>query len=216
MSWGILLPRHICWNYYYDPRCLRGSSSNLAMICVPSVMILAIILESIPWCYLVVGILFLGFEPEIHSTYFMLIVFASSFRILVTFAIVLEVRGISFFQIPWTAYGRSSFEPKDHNQSALDEFSILCCDSASSTFLHGLSGRNMLNFVRHTNLCIHNSENYMFLWVVLFSCILTLVYQLIVKSMRAFVRRCLLPLWSAKPFYFRMNRRNKLQNLIHI
>ena len=50
----------LCWRYYYDPRCLRGSSSNLAMICVPSVMILAIILESIPWCYLVIGILFLG------------------------------------------------------------------------------------------------------------------------------------------------------------
>ena len=35
----------------------------------------------------------------------------------------------------------------------------------------------------------------------LFSCILTLVYQLIVKSMRAFVYRCLLLLWSIKPFY---------------
>ena len=70
------------------------------MFCVPSVTILAIILESIPWCYLVVGILLLGFEPEIHSTYFMLIVIASAFRILVTFAIVLEVRGIFFFQIP--------------------------------------------------------------------------------------------------------------------
>ena len=108
MSWGTPLPWHICWRYYYDPRCLRGSSSNLAMICVPSVMILAIILESIPWCYLVVGILLLGSEPEIHSTYFMLIVIASAFRILVTFAIVLEVRGIFFFQIPWTTYGRSS------------------------------------------------------------------------------------------------------------
>ena len=89
-------------------------------------------------------------------------------------------------------------------------------DSASSTFLHGLSGRNMLNLVRHTNLCIHNSESYMFLWVVLFSCILTLVYQLIVKSMRAFVYRCLLLLWSVKPFYRRMTRRNKLQYLFHI
>ena len=77
---------------------------------------------------------------------------------------------------------------------------MLYCDSASSTFLHGLSGRIMLNLVRHTNLCIHNSESYMFLWVVLFSCILTLVYQLIVKSMRAFVYRCLLLLWSVKPF----------------
>ena len=97
-------------------------------------MTLAVIIESIPWCHLVVGILSLGFEPEIHPTYFMLIVIASAFRILVTFAIVLEVRGISFFQIPWTAYGRSSFEPKDHNQSALDEFSMLCRDSASSAF----------------------------------------------------------------------------------
>ena len=40
-----------------------------------------------------------GFEPEIHSTHLMLTVFASSFRILVTFAIVLEVRGTSFFQL---------------------------------------------------------------------------------------------------------------------
>ena len=34
----------------------------------------------------------------------------------------------------------------------------------------------------------------------LFSCLLTLVYKLLVKSMRAFVYRCLLPLWSVKPF----------------
>ena len=45
----------------------------------------------------------------------------------------------------------------------------------------------MLTFARHTNLCIHNSENYMFLWVVLFSCIPTLAYQLLVKSSRTFV-----------------------------
>ena len=44
------------------------------MFCVPSVKILAIILESILWCYLGVGILLLGFEPEIHPTYIMLIV----------------------------------------------------------------------------------------------------------------------------------------------
>ena len=35
----------------------------------------------------------------------------------------------------------------------------------------------------------------------LFSCLLTFVYQLIVKSMHAFVHRCLLFLWSVKPFY---------------
>ena len=50
----------------------------------------------------------------------------------------------------------------------------------------------------------------------LFSCFLTFGYQLIVKGMRAFVQRCLLFLWSVKPFYFRMTRRNKLQYLIHI
>ena len=96
-------------------------------------MTLAVIIESIPWCHLVVGILSLGFEPEIHPTYHVLIVFACSFRLLVTFVIVFEVRGISFFQIPWTILGRSSFEPKGHDQSALNEFSILHCESASST-----------------------------------------------------------------------------------
>ena len=167
MSWGTSLPWHICWRYYYDPRCLRGSSSNLVMICVPSVMILAIILESVPWCYLVVGILLLGSEPEIHSTYFMLIVIASAFRILVTFAIVLEVRGIFFFQIPWTTYGRSSSLNWNITTGLfLMSSPFINRDSASSTFLHGLSGRNMLNFVRHANPCIHNSENCMFLWVV--------------------------------------------------
>ena len=50
----------------------------------------------------------------------------------------------------------------------------------------------------------------------LFSCLLTFVYQLIVKSMRAFVYRCLLLLWSVKPFYRGMTRRNKLQYLFHI
>ena len=34
--------------YYYDPRCLRGSPSNLAMFCVSRVMIMAVILERIP------------------------------------------------------------------------------------------------------------------------------------------------------------------------
>ena len=107
-------------------------------------------------------------------------------------------------------------ELKYHNKIILDEFSIIYCGSASSTFLHGLSGRNPLNFVRHAKPCIHNSENHMFLELSLFSCILTLVYQLIAKSMRAFVYRCLLLLWSVKPFYRRMTRRNKLQYLFHI
>ena len=142
-SWGTLLPWHLCWSYYYDLRCPRGSSSGLAMIYVPSVMLLAFILESIPWCYLVVDILLLGFEPEIHPTYFMFIVFGSSFRLLVTFVLVLKVRGIPFFQIPWPILGKSSFEPRYHNKSALEEFPILYHDSASPTFPHGLSGRNV-------------------------------------------------------------------------
>ena len=166
MSWGTLLTRHICWSYYYVPRCFRESPSNLAMLCVPGVMILATILKSIPWCHVVVGILFMGSWTRDSPYLSHVDSVASSFRILVTFAIVLEVRGTSFFQLPWTILGRSSSEPKDDNKSALDEFSMLYCDSASSTFLHGLSGRIMLNLVRHTNLCIHNSESYMFLWVV--------------------------------------------------
>ena len=143
MSWGTLLPRHICWSYYYDPRCLRGSSSNLAMICVPSVMILAVIIESIPWCHLVVGILLLGLWTR--DTLYLLHVDSvdSSFRILVTFAIVLEVRGISFIQIPWTIMAEVCWIKR--SQQALYEFSIICYGSASSTFPHGLPGRNMLN-----------------------------------------------------------------------
>ena len=186
MSWGTLLPRHICWSYYYDPRCFRESPSNLAMLCVPSVMILVFILESIPWCYLVLGILLLGFEPEIHSTYFMLIVFASSFRKLVTFALVLEVRGVSFFQMPWTAYGRRSW-PKDHNRSALDGFSIHNCDSARSTFPHGLSGRNMLNSFDMLIYAFTTQKIICSFELSLFSCSLALVYQLIVRSNCAFV-----------------------------
>ena len=113
-------------------------------------------------------------------------------------------------------YGRSLLDQKITIRVLLRSSPFINRDSASSTFLHGLSGRNMLNLARHTNPCIHNSENHMFLELSLFSCILTLVYQLIVKSMRAFVYRCLLLLWSVKPFYRRMTRRNKLQYLFHI
>ena len=179
-------------------------------------MILATFLKSIPWCHVVVGILFMGswtrdspYLPHVDSV-------ASSFRILVTFAIVLEVRGISFFQIPWTAYGRSSFETKYHNQSALDEFSILYCESASSTFCMGYP-EEMLSFARHTNLCIHNSESYMYLWVVplpLYSDLRLSIDSEEYVCIR--VHRRLVFLWFVKPFCFRMTGRNKLQYLIHI
>ena len=147
----------------------------------------------------------------------MLIVIASAFRILVTFAIVLEVRGIFFFQIPWTTYGRSSSLNWNITTGLfLMSSPFINRDSASSTFLHGLSGRNMWNSFDMLNHASTTQKIVCSFELSLFSCLLTLVYQLIVKSMRAFVRRCLLPLWSAKPFYFRMNRRNKLQYLIHI
>ena len=99
-------------------------------------------------------------------------------------------------------YGRSSFEPKDHNQSALDEFFIHHCESASSASLHGLSGRNLLILVRHTNLCIHNPEIYMFLELTLLSCIPTFVYQLIAKSMCAFVFNDAFPLVVCQAILF--------------
>ena len=69
---------------------------------------------------------------------------------------------------------------------------------------------NMLNHASTTQKIVCSFE------LSLFSCLLTLVYQLIVKSMRAIVHRYLLLLWSVKPFYRRMTRRNKLQYLFHI
>ena len=107
-------------------------------------------------------------------------------------------------------------ELNDHNQSALDGFSILYCGSASSTFLHGLSGRNMLNSFDMLNHASTTQKIVCSFELSLFSCLLTLVYQLIVKRMHAFVYRCLLLLWSVKPFYRGMTRRNKLRYLIHI
>ena len=89
-------------------------------------------------------------------------------------------------------------------------------DSASSTFLHGLSGRNMWNSFDMLNHASTTQKIVCSFELSLFSCLLTLVYQLIVKSMRAFVCRCLLLLWSVKPFYSGMTRRNKLQYLFHI
>ena len=105
---------------------------------------------------------------------------------------------------------------KDHNRSALDEFSILYCDSASSTFLHGLSGRNLLNLFRHTNLCIHYSKTVCSFELSHFSRIPISVYQLIVRSNCAFVLSMLIILVVRQAILFRMTRRNKLQYLIHI
>ena len=146
----------------------------------------------------------------------MLIVIASSFRILITFALVLEVRGISFFQILWTAYGRNSL-----NQ----EITTRMLSMSSRFYVHTLPVQPLcMDYLEETcwtwfDILIHASttqKTVSFFELSLFSCILTFVYQLIVKSMRAFVYRCLLLLWSIKPFYRGMTRRNKLQYLFHI
>src|SRR3954471_24645947 len=93
----------------------------------------------------------------------MLLVFSSALKILVTFAIVLEVRGIFFFQILRTAYGRSSLNQKITTRVLLMSSPFCIGNLPVLPSLHGLSGRNMLDLVRHTSLCIHNSENRMFL-----------------------------------------------------
>ena len=116
----------------------------------------------------------------------MLIVFASPFRILVTFAIVLKVRGISFFQILWTTYGRSLLDQKITTRVLSMSFPFYIVILPVLPFCMGCL-EEMLSFARHINLCIHNSENYMFLELFLFNCIPTIPYQLIAKSMCAFV-----------------------------
>ena len=146
----------------------------------------------------------------------MLIVFAPSFRLLVTFVIVLEARGISFFQILWTTLWQKFVGSKDHNRSILDEFFILYCDSASSTFLHGLSGRNMLNSF---DMLVHASTTQKIICsfeLSLFSCFLALVYQLIVRSNCAFVLSMLITLVVRQAILSWMTWRNKLQYIIHI
>ena len=113
--------------------------------------------------------------------------FASSFRILVAFAIVLEVRGIFLLQIPWTAYGRSSFQTKDHNQSALDEFSILYCESASSTLSAWVIRKKCWASLDILIYASTTQKNICSFELSLFSCILTSVYQVIVRNSCAIV-----------------------------
>ena len=149
-------------------------------------MILATILESIPWCHLVVGILLLGFEPEIHPTYLMSIVFASSFRILVTFALVLEVHGSSFFQILRTAYGRSSLNQKITTRVLLMSSPFCIVNLPVLPSCMGCP-EEMLSLLDILIYASTTQKNYMILELFLFSCIPTIFYQLIVKSMCAFV-----------------------------
>ena len=107
---------------------------------------------------------------------------ASSFRILVTIAVVLEVCGTSFFQLPWTILARSSFEPKDHNQSALDDFSILYCESASSTLSAWVIRKKCWGSLDILIYASTTQKNICSFELSLFSCLLTFVYQVIVRS----------------------------------
>ena len=180
-------------------------------------MILAIILESISWCYLVSRYSTPGFWTR-DSPYLLHVdSFARFFRLLVTFALVLDVRGIPFFQIPWTTYGRSSSLNWTITTRVLLMSSPLyivtlpvlpLCMAYPEEICW--TSFDMLIHASTTQKIICSFE------LSLFSCLLTFIYQLIVKSMRAFVYRCILLLWSVKPFYRGMTRRNKLQYLFHI
>ena len=147
----------------------------------------------------------------------MLIVFASSFRLLVTFALVLDVRGIPFFQILWTAYGRSSsLNWRITIRVLLRSSPFIIVTLPVQPFCMGYPKETCWTWF---DMLVHASttqKNICSFELSPFSCLLTVVYQLIVKSMRAFIHRCLLLLWSVKPFYSGMTRRNKLQYLFHI
>ena len=70
---------------------------------------------------------------------------------------------------------------------------------------------NILIYASTTQKVLCSFELSLFGWIP------TLVYQLIVKSMSCIcAHRCILFLWSVKPFYSGMTRRNKLQYLVHI
>ena len=113
--------------------------------------------------------------------------FASSLRILVTFAIVLEVCGISFFQILWIAYGRCLLDQRITTGVLLMSSPCyiatlpvlpLCMGYPEETCWTWF---DILIYASTTQKVIFSFE------LSLFSCLLTFVYQLIVKSMCAFV-----------------------------
>ena len=149
------------------------------MFCDPSVMILAFILESIPRCHLVSRYSIPGFSNQgspylLHDDSV-----ASSFRLLVTFALVLEVRGISFFQIPWTTYGSSSSSNRKITTRVLLMSSPLYIVALPVLpfcmgYLEEICRTSfaMLNHASTTQKIVCSFE------LSLFSCLLTLVYQL--------------------------------------
>ena len=121
------------------------------MFCVPDVMILAVILESIPWCHLVSRHSIPGFwtRDSLYSS--MLIVFASSFRILVNFAIVLEIRGISFFQYHEPIW-QKPLNQKITIRLLLMSSPFYIVNLPVLPFCMGCP-EEMLSYARRTNLC---------------------------------------------------------------
>ena len=113
--------------------------------------------------------------------------FARSFRLLVTFALVLDVRGIPFFQILWTAYGRcSSLIERSQSECSrwvLDSTLWLCQFYLSAWVIRKKCWAllDILIYASTTQKVICSLE------LSLFICFLTIVCQLIVRSMCAFV-----------------------------
>ena len=115
----------------------------------------------------------------------MLIVFASPFRIVVTFAIVLEVRGIILLPNTMNCL-RQKFTWTERSQPECSWWVLHSnCESASPSSSAWVIRKKYVELVQQTNPCVHNSESYMLLELSIFSCIPTITYQLIVKSMCA-------------------------------
>ena len=112
--------------------------------------------------------------------------------------------------------GRSYLNQKITIRVLLRSSPFINRDSASSTFLHGLSGRNMLNSFDMLNHASTTQKIVCSVELSLFSCLLALVYQLIVRSNCAFVLSMLIILVVRQAILFGMTRRNKLQYLFHI
>ena len=100
-------------------------------------------------------------EPEIHSTYFMLLVFASFFRLLVTLHQSSRSE-VSPSSNTMNHYGRSSFNQRITTRVISMSSPFYIVTLPVLPFCMGYP-EEMLSFARHTNLCIHDSENHMFL-----------------------------------------------------
>jgi len=106
----------------------------------------------------------------------------------------------SFFQILWTTYGRNLLDQKITTRVLLMGSPFHIVNLHVLPFQHGLSGRNMLNLFGILIYASTTQKTVCSFELSRSSCLLTLVYQLIVKSICAFVHRCFLILWSVKPF----------------